>query len=80
MSLVQLTRDAELRHVTDTMHEHHCCSEFAYLGGLEVERAVEHAVTWMVAGAISEIHEFKRRSPRVAAHFASVGGASKTYS
>jgi hypothetical protein len=62
------------------MHEHHCRSEFAYLGGLEVERAVEHAVIWMVAGAISEIHEFKRRSPRVAAHFASVGGASKTYS
>ena len=78
--LVQLTRDAELRHVTDTMHEHHQCGEFAYLGGFEVERAVEHVANYMVVGAISRIHEFERQSQRVAAHFASAGGAGKTCS
>ena len=80
MPLVQLTRDAELRRVTDIMHVRHQCGEFAYLGGFEVERAVEHAATWMVAGAILRIHEFERQSPRLAAHFASAGGASDTCS
>jgi len=45
MPLVQLTRDTELRHITDTMHEHRQCGEFAYLGGLKIERAVECTAT-----------------------------------
>ena len=80
MPLVHLTRDAELRRVTDTMHEQHQCGEFAYLGGFEVERAVEHVANYMVAGAISRIHEVERQSPRLAAYFASAGGAGDTCS
>jgi hypothetical protein len=34
----------------------------------------------MVAGAILRIHEFERQSPRLAAHFASAGGAGDTCS